>query len=287
MGQHLFADDDSLLKYLADALRRSVDDPDGVEGVTAQLIRRAIDEVIDAPRTRRFVLDECEKTEKTYLGTKIEILFRDAIGQPKGASLDLDLGGVDTDIKHSIGTTWMIPKEAVGRPCVLITENENTARFGLGLVVCRPENLTSGGNRDAKLQVSAVGRANILWLAKDMPYPRNIWQGFDPKLMSLITSHRGGAQRVAELFRHLQRTPIPRSAIPAIASQLDPLKRVRANGGARDILQSEGIAILWGQNDRELISALGFGPILSDEFISVRPTNEAEAALLRRAGYLD
>lgn len=287
MGQHQFADDGSLLKHLAEVLRHSVDDPDGIEGATAQLIRRAIDEVIDAPRTRRFVLDECEKTEKTYLGTKIEILFRDAIGQPKGTSLDLSLGGIDTDIKHSIGTTWMIPKEAIDRPCVLITENEKTARFGLGLIVCRTENLTAGSNRDAKLQVSAAGRANILWLAKDMPYPRNIWQGFDPVLMSLITSHRGGARRVAELFRQLQRTPVPRSAISAIASQLDPLKRVRANGGARDILRPEGIAVLWGQNDRELIGALGLGSILSDEFISVRPANEAEAAILRQAGYLD
>lgn len=287
MGQHSFVDDASLLKYLADVLRRAVDDPDGIEGATAQLIRRAIDEVIDAPRTRRFVLNECEKTEKTYLGTKIEILFRDAIGQPKGASLDLNLGGVDTDIKHSIGTTWMIPKEAIDRPCVLITENEKTARFGLGLIVCRPANLTSGINRDAKLQVSAAGRDNILWLAKDAPYPRNIWQGFDPAAMNSIVSHRGGARRVAELFRYLPRTPIPRSAISAIASQLDPLKRVRANGGARDILRPEGIAILWGQNDRDVIRDLGLGSILSDEFISVRPETEVELTLLRQAGYLD
>jgi hypothetical protein len=287
MGQHQFADDVALLTYLADVLRGSVADPDGIEGATAQLIRRAIDEVIDAPRTRRFVLDECEKTEKTYLGTKIEILFRDAIGQPKGKSLDLNLGGIEADIKHSIGTTWMIPKEAVDRPCVLITENEQTARFCLGLIVCRPENLTSGINRDSKLQVSASGRANILWLAKDMPYPRNIWQEFDPELKTLILSHRGGSQRLAELFRQLQRTPIPRSAIPAVASQLDSLKRLRANGGARDILRPENIALLWGQNDRALITALGLGSLLSDEFISLRPTTEEEFILLRQAGYLD
>jgi len=287
MEQHQFADDASLLTHLADVLRGSVDDPDGIEGATAQLIRRAIDEVIDAPRTRRLVLSECEKTEKTYLGTKIEILFRDAIGQPKGTSLDLNLDGIDTDIKHSIGTAWMIPKEAVNKPCVLITENEATAKFSLGLVVCRPENLTAGGNRDQKLQVSASGRNSISWLAKDMPYPRNIWQGFDPNLMSLILSHRGGAARVAELFRHLQLTPVPRSAIPAIASQLDPLKRVRANGGARDILRPEGIAILWGRNDRSLIAALGLGQILSDEFISIRPGSDADLHLLRQAGHLD
>ena len=282
-----FNDDQTLLAYLADWLRASVTDPDGIEGATAQLIRRAIDEVIDAPRTKRLILSECEKTEKTYLGTKIEILFRDAIGQPKGEFLDLDLGGVDTDIKHSIGTAWMIPREAINKPCVLISENERTARFNLGVIVCRPENLTAGGNRDQKLQVSAYGREQAVWLAKETPYPRNIWQGFDPQLLALINSHRGGAQRVAELFRNLQNMPIPRSAITAIAAQLDPLKRVRANGGARDILRPEGIAILWGSNDRALISSLGLPPVLSDEFISLAPTDNRQWTLLHAAGHLD
>ena len=35
-----FPDDQSLLEYLAEVLRRSVSDPDGIEGATAQLIRR-------------------------------------------------------------------------------------------------------------------------------------------------------------------------------------------------------------------------------------------------------
>lgn len=287
MQQREFEDDEAQLTYLANFLHAAVSDPDGIVGATAQLIRRAIDEVIDAPRTKRLVLSECEKTEKTYLGTKIEILFRDAIGQPKGEFLDLELGGVDTDIKHSIGTAWMIPKEAVGKPCVLISENEITARFNLGVIICRPENLTAGGNRDQKLQVSASGRDRAIWLAKDEPYPRNIWQGFDRTLLNLINSHRGGARRVAELFRNLQNTPIPRSAIAAIAAQLDPLKRVRANGGARDLLRQEDIAILWGSYDRALLIALERAPILSDEFISLKPKNERERALLRAAGHLD
>jgi hypothetical protein len=282
-----FPTDHALLHYLAGVLQASVTDPDGIIGATAQLIRRAIDEVIDAPRTKRFILSECEKTEKTYLGTKIEILFRDAVGQPKGEYLDLDLGGIDTDIKHSIGTAWMIPREALGKPCVLITENELTARFSLGLIVCNPENLTAGGNRDQKLQVSAHGRSQALWIAHDMSYPRNIWQGFDPDLLALINSHNGGARRVAELFRNIQNTPIPRSAIPAIAPQLDPLKRVRANGGARDILRSEGIAILWGKKDRHIIAELNLGPVLSDEFISIRPDNQRDLEILRREGHLD
>lgn len=287
MPQRQFSDDRTQLAYLADCLGAAVSDPDGIVGATAQIIRRAIDEVIDAPRTKRLILSECEKTEKTYLGTKIEILFRDSIGQPKGEFLDLDLGGVDTDIKHSIGTAWMIPREAVDKPCVLISEDERTARFNLGVIICRPENLTTGGNRDQKLQVSAYGREQAIWLARDAPYPRNIWQGFDPNLLGLINSHKGGANRVAELFRNLQNTPIPRSAIAAIAAQLDPLKRVRANGGARDILRPEGIAILWGRYDRSTIAAVGLPALLSDEFVSFSPPDSRTRELLRRSGHLD
>ncbi|MFX3878832.1 NaeI family type II restriction endonuclease, partial [Streptococcus suis] len=62
-----------------------------------QLFRRAIDEVIDSPRTNRFTLKETEKTEKTYLGTKIEILLRDHLKLGKGKNLDLSINGYDVD----------------------------------------------------------------------------------------------------------------------------------------------------------------------------------------------
>src|ERR1700683_3485758 len=57
----------------------------------ALLIRRGIDEVIDTARSNRFTLSEAEKTEKTYLGTKIEILFRAMLKLPKGRILDLSV----------------------------------------------------------------------------------------------------------------------------------------------------------------------------------------------------
>ena len=41
-------------------------------------LREALDEVIDTPRTGRFTLSQLEKTEKTYIGTKVEILVRDS-----------------------------------------------------------------------------------------------------------------------------------------------------------------------------------------------------------------
>lgn len=54
--------------------------------------------------------------------------------------------------------------------------------------------------------------------------------------------------RIAELFRRsaMNGDVVTREQIvDAAGSQLDPLKRVRRNGGARDILDSEGIDIVW------------------------------------------
>lgn len=52
-----------------------------------QLLRDSIDSVIDAPHTGRFRIYEIEKTEKTYLGTKIEIRFRHLLDVSRGYGL--------------------------------------------------------------------------------------------------------------------------------------------------------------------------------------------------------
>jgi hypothetical protein len=120
-----------------------------------QLLRRAIDEVIDTPRTNRFTLAETEKTEKTYLGTKIEILLRSHLNLPKGRILDLSIGGVETDIKNTMSGNWTIPMEAFGHPCLLLRENETTATCSVGFIIARLAYLNAGRNRDAKASFSA------------------------------------------------------------------------------------------------------------------------------------
>jgi hypothetical protein len=60
-------------------------------------------------------------------------------------------------------------------------------------------------------------------------------------------------ERVAELFKRSAETGeiVTREQIvEAAGSQLDPLKRVRRNGGARDILDQLGIEVVWlGRNE--------------------------------------
>lgn len=130
------------------------------------LIRQALDEVIDTARTGRKLVKELEKTEKTYIGTKIEIMLRNQLGLKKGSKLDLIVEGIEVDVKFSLTSKWMIPQEAFNHICLVVSGNEDKGVYEVGLLRMTPNNLTKAENRDRKLGVSAAGRKNIVWLAK-------------------------------------------------------------------------------------------------------------------------
>ena len=75
--------------------------------------------------------------------------------------------------------------------------------------------------------------------------------------------------------------------VQALAQQHDYMKRVRRNGGARDLLAPKGIALLWGGGDKATIAKLNLGPVSADEFISYKPVTQSEADLLRAVGHID
>src|SRR5687767_5744114 len=77
-GLSLFSGDESKmqpdrqLNAVADWIRAEVHrQGKTLAGVFGASIRRALDEVIDGPRTGRWDVSQLEKTEKTYIGTKI------------------------------------------------------------------------------------------------------------------------------------------------------------------------------------------------------------------------
>lgn len=250
--------------------------------------RSAIDEVIDTARTGRFFLSQLEKTEKTYLGTKFEILLRDWLQVPRGVFLDLLLGGQEVDVKSTTGGGWgwMIPLEAVDRLCILLRVNEERSTCAVGLVRARKSYLRAGENRDRKTGLSASGREHIWWLVQDLPYTPNFWSQIDEEHRVQIMSFRGGTARLVCLFETCLGIPVSRVLIASVAAQDDFMKRIRRNGGARDVLRPKGIAVLYSEADRDLMRALGltFG---TREFVSFRAASKDQEALLRSAGHLD
>lgn len=247
------------------------------------LLRDIIDNVIQTPRTGRRSYDELEKTEKTYIGTQVEIVLRDELRLPKGR-LDTVVLGHDVDIKHTMGNNWMIPTEALDSPCILVAADEDRGVCYLGLIIARLEYLTSSQNRDAKRSVSADGFAHIRWIVPGVPYPPNFWRTIPQDAVDAIFQGDTGNDRVCALFREVQGVPIARDIINAVAKQKDFMRRIRADGGrgTRDRLAREGILLLSGTYDAPLIRDLGL-PI--GDFVSYRPRDEHELTLARAAGW--
>jgi Restriction endonuclease NaeI len=278
----------------ADLSRLETDLLDAVKGQELfeeklrSFFRSAIDEVIDTARTGRFFLSDLEKTEKTYLGTKFEILLRDWLQVPKGVALDLLIGGQEVDVKSTTGgkSGWMIPLEAIGHLCILLRVNEERSICAVGLARARSEYLRAGENRDRKTSFSAQGTRNIWWMVQDFAYTPNFWAMIDPDLRNRIMSPRGGTERLTTLFENCLETPVSRVLIASIAAQDDYMKRIRRNGGARDNLAPKGIAVLYSENDRELMLSLGlkFG---FREFVSYRPKSAIEEKQLRDEGHIN
>lgn len=251
------------------------------------ILRTAIDEVVDAPRTKRFLLSETEKTEKTYLGTKVEILIRSFLGFSKGSVLDMSIKGTEVDIKNTMYTNWSIPKENVGRPAMLIRSNEAKARCDVGIAIIHDGYLRPAANRDSKRGIAAAGFKNIWWLLQDHPYPVNFWQLMKAEERQALMGAGGGTRRLAALFEKVQKTPISRVQVEALGQQHDYMRRIRRGGGARDILAPKGIALLSGQYDQGVIQTLRLGTVTREEFISYTPTGPSEIELLRSHGHID
>jgi hypothetical protein len=230
-------------------------------------IRKSFDEVIDGSRTGRYCVEQLEKTEKTYIGTKIEIVLRNELGLERGKVLDNFIVGHEVDTKFTVGSTWMIPREASGQLCLLVTGNDNTGRCGMGLLRMVPEVLTNGANQDGKKSVSAFGKEQITWLAHG-PMPRNFMLSLHDSARNQIMSAPNGRQAIWALFRNATGRLIPRTVIEQVAQQKDAAKRARE---AKAVLAAEGIQVLCATYiaDRAEIIRHGFTQFSEDDWLSM------------------
>jgi len=158
-----------MVKLPEDAARDSVVralqqlDPDGE--ITGQVLRDTFDQLYDGARTRRYRWDQLFKTEKTHFGTLVEINLQRTFLFDDGAKLDYSIAGHEVDAKFSQSAGgWMLPPEAVGELCMVVTASDTTSKFSLGVVRASELLLNGGKNRDAKKTLSAAGRATIAWV---------------------------------------------------------------------------------------------------------------------------
>ncbi|KUL31448.1 NaeI family type II restriction endonuclease [Actinoplanes awajinensis] len=209
-------------------------------------IREALDQIYDGQRTGRWDYTQLHKTEKTHVGTLVEIWLQREFEFADGEELDYRIAGVDVDCKWSLNLyDWEIPQEMYSRGdkiALVIWANEYTARWAAGLIriseqVLRPP----GRQRDGKRRLNDRGRDRILWIHPGADLVKNTLLHInDPGKLELIAYAAKGQTAVTNLFRELTGELVNRATVFTAAQQVDSGKRVR---DARTKLAPEGIVI--------------------------------------------
>jgi hypothetical protein len=238
--------------------------------VFGESLRRSLDEVIDCQRTGRYRVEQLEKTEKTYIGTKVEIVLRFAFELPRGDSLDNLIAGHEVDTKFSLTSQWMIPREAVDQLCLVIGADDTSGTFSAGLIRASLSVLTQGANQDKKRTLKAAGKQHIQWLVQNGRLPQNFLLSLTDEMRRAVLSPRSGKQRLLALFEHVNDRLIPRSVLLQVAQlKGDPLRRARE---AKQILASRGFRVLCATYEGERAEIVSRGHLnpASDDWLSVR-----------------
>ena len=275
------------LATIRTAIFQSCGGPEKLNQALPVLITDAVDFVIDPVRTARTQISELDNVEKTFIGLKIEHFLRDYLDFPKGIR-DLRIGDTDVDVKNTVRKTWMIPPETyrTSDPCLLIMTATDERVCSMGLILAKEEYLNKP-NRDAKRSVSATAFDHILWLVQNASLPDSRWAGFDMERFRELRKIKPGAKRAAIFFEENLQKVVHRSLVQSLLhDHYDYMKRIRWNGGARDILESRSIAIFSGIYHKYALTTFGLAACATDEFLSYR-YSDTEREFLKSEGYFD
>ncbi|RSM67269.1 restriction endonuclease [Amycolatopsis sp. WAC 01376] len=268
--------DDPELDAVTDRLYEH--DPSGDR--VAKVLRETIDQLLDGRRSGRWDYVQLHKTEKTHMGTLVEINLHREFNFADGVATDYRIAGHDVDCKFSqrIGG-WEMGPEMVDQLCLVIWASDLESRWRAGLVRARQDRLRLTANRDAKRRLTERGVTEIRWLwSSHGDLAPNVLLHLDPLKRERIMNacaRRGDRHAQARLFqlcRDVHNQIITRATVETVGWGLDdPLKRMRSNGGARDALRPEGLLVLGHQdNDPGVASALGLPVPQKGQFVVTR-----------------
>lgn len=249
-------------------------------------IRQSFDEVFDGQRTGRYSLSQLSKVEKTYIGTKVEIVVQSEFGLERGERMDYLVAGEEVDAKWSIRSGgWMIPTEAVGELCLCLTADDAHSTFSVGIVRADEGNLRQRGNQDRKRQFNDGGMTAMVWLVDSGWLDENLLLHLsEEERSSILDRGLSGQQRVNQLFRVVLGRVVRREVVLTVAQQEDSPKRVR---DARRSLQPEGIMVLGHQGSHPVVAeGLGLEAPPKGSWIAARvvKADPADAEAVEIAG---
>lgn len=264
-------------------------DPDGT--ILADVIRETYDQLYDGQRTGRWSPDQLHKTEKTHMGTLVEINVHRAFAFGDGERMDYSIAGIEVDCKFAARLGgWMLPREAYlhDHLCLVIWASEEANRWEAGLVrasrrsprlsTAADDDLLGAENQDRKRPLTPAGESRIRWLYDTPVLPENLLLHIDPDSRERIfnpPSSRlkpSGQAKVNMLFRVAQRRLVNRGSLVTVAQQLDSPKRAR-DARLPQNLGGEGILVLGHQENDPLVARdLGLPVPVKGDFVSARVT---------------
>jgi hypothetical protein len=271
-------------------------------------LRDALDELLDGQRTGRWCYQHLRKTEKTHLGTAIEINLSREFDIEDGLHLDWRISDDELDCKFSreIGG-WEIPMEMyvcrdhgnqsgiADYPALLVWMNDDSCEWAAGLLRISDDRLrwkkgepARRYNRDNKRRISIAALEEIYWLWGGVQddLPPNLLLHLTTRIReSILKPASSGQRRVNDLFRYVQDRLIVRAVILTVGQQDDAPKRAR---DARNHLREEGILILGHEGPHQRIAAsLGLPEPPKGSWISTRVVPAPDGPDQREAFYLD
>jgi hypothetical protein len=259
-------------------------------------LRDSVDELLDGERTGHWCYQHFGKTEKTHLGTVIEINLAKEFSIPQGKYIDWSVGGVDLDCKFSkdVGG-WEIPMEMylcayhheqsgkANHPALLVWLDDDNSQWAAGIVRVTDSRLKfrHGGaevrqyNRDNKRHLSDIGMDAIYWLwgGCQNDLPENVLRHMDASSRTaILDANLSGQKRVNELFKRQTGKLLSRHVINTVAQQDDAPKRARdARLPKPRGIRSDGYLVLGHQESHpQIADALGLPPPEKGEWVSVR-----------------
>jgi Restriction endonuclease NaeI len=246
---------------------------DATGDVMAEVIRDSLDIVLDGQRTGRWCYGHLTKTEKTHLGTVIEIELQKEYGISDEGPLDYAIAGVPVDCKYSADFgKWQIPREMYRRNedgldigddhlALLVWAEERSRQWRAGLIRITETLLQGGRNQDKKRTLRPDAFPKIHWIWPDPPpMPENTLVELPEWDRAAIFSYpRSGQARINELLRRVQLRTIRRTVILTVAQQDDALKRPR---DAREHLRPDGILVFGHEKaHRQIAERLGLDAV--------------------------
>jgi hypothetical protein len=267
------------------------------------VFRDALDYMLDGQHTGRWHYDHLSKTEKTHLGSMIEITFAKEFEIEEGDLIDWRVAGQDIDCKFSRSMYgWEFPlemyaqsysqghKNTIDHPAFVAWMCDDTNEWAAGLVRISDGLLKSHPdgrprwNGDRKRKIADKHQTDIYWLFGGVQddLPRNAILDLSPEERAgALDSSKSGNMRMKVLFTSVQQQLIDRGTILTVGQQDDAPRRARES---RTLLARSGIAVLGHREGHpDVAKALDLPVCEMGQWLSVRLVEVDEHSSRRKA----